>query len=136
MLIYADGSALARLLGGDPESSPWRDLVAERGADIITSPLGLTELRRIADPLGHDARTLAIDIGQRFRVVRFSDQAVKAAARASVAAPPFTSFHIGVATTEQGVDSVATYDTLLARMVEIYGLAVVSPGRAFGWWRG
>jgi hypothetical protein len=136
MLIYADGSALARLLGGDPESAAWRELVQERGFDLLTSPLGLTELRRIADPLGHDARTLAMDIAQRFRVVRFSDQAIVAATRAAVAAPPFTSFHIGVATTVEGVDSIATYDTLLARMTEIYGLTVVSPGRPFGWWRG
>jgi hypothetical protein len=34
------------------------------------------------------------------------------------------------------VDTVATYDVLLARLAVIYGLRVVSPGCQDAWWDG
>ncbi|WP_372593346.1 hypothetical protein [Actinotalea sp.] len=134
MLIYADGGALARAVTQEPESAAWQLLVDEREDDLVTSPLGLTELRRIADPLGPEARTAARDLADRIVVVRFSDQSLRSAAMAAGVASPFTAIHVGIAAAHPDVDSVATYDVLLARLAVIHGLTVMSPGRADRWW--
>ncbi len=136
MLIYADGGALSRAFVDSPESEAWRAFAAAQGERLVTSPLGLTELRRVADPLGHAAREAAHRLAEEVTVLRFSDQAVTEAARASAAAPPFTAMHVGIAAAEHDVSAVATYDLLLARMAAIYGLEVLSPGRAEHWWDG
>lgn len=135
MLIYADGGALARAVVDEPESAAWREFAAAVGDRLVTSPLGLTELRGAAAPLGAEAREAARVLADSITVVRFSDQAVKSAAMASAAAPPFTAIHIGIAASHPDVDTVATYDLLLARMAAIYGLTLVSPGRADRWWQ-
>ena len=134
MLIYADGAALARAVTDEPESAAWRLLATQREDDLVTSPLGLTELRRIADPLGPEARAAAYELAERIVVVRFSDQSLKSAAMASSVASPFTAIHVGIAVAHPDVDTVATYDELLARLAVIYGLHVLSPGRRAGWW--
>ena len=134
MLIYADGDALAHVLGTQAETIAWIRFADDAGERLATSPLGLTELRRIADPQGLRAREIARDVAERVTVLRFSDQAVTLAARASAATAPFTAIHLGIAVTHPEVDTVATYDVVLARMAVIYGLDVVSPGRDGGWW--
>ncbi|HMO10812.1 MAG TPA: PIN domain-containing protein [Actinotalea sp.] len=136
MLIYADGGALARAVVDEPESPAWREFAAATAERLVTSPLGLTELRRIADPLGRTTRDAARELADQVQVVRFSDQALKSAAMATSAAPPFTAIHVGIAASHPDVGQVATYDLLLARMAVIYGLAVVTPGRPEGWWEG
>ena len=134
MLIYADGGALARAVTQEPESVAWRLLVDEREDDLVTSPLGLTELRRIADPLGPEARAAARDIAERVVVVRFSDQSLRSAAMTAGVASPFTAIHVGLAVAQPEVDTVATYDTMLARLAVIHGLNVLSPARRPGCW--
>ncbi len=134
MLIYADGAALARAVTEEPESAAWRLFVLEREDDLVTSPLGLTELRRAVFPWGPAARAAAYELAERIVVVRFSDQSLKSAAMASAVASPFTAIHVGIAAAHPDVDSVATYDRLLARLAVIHGLEVVSPGRPAGWW--
>lgn len=136
MLIYADGAALAHALGTEAASIAWIRFASEAGERLVTSPLGLTELRGIAAPLGLRAREVASEIAASITVLRFSDQSVKAAAMASSAVSPFTAIHLGIAASHPDVDTVATYDVLLARMAIIYGLTVASPGRAAGWWDG
>jgi len=134
MLIYADGAALSRAVVAGPESAAWRALAAEREGDIVTSPLGLTELRRIVDPLGADVRESARELVDRIAIVRFSDQSLKSAAMASAVASPFTAIHVGIAAAHPDVGEVATYDVMLARLAIIHGLGVVSPGRPSRWW--
>ena len=134
MLIYVDGSALSRSLAAGPESASWLRWSAEHADRLVTSPLGLTELRRVAAPLGAVARAQAHDIATRLEVVRFFDQSLRSAAMASTVLPPFAAIHLGIAVAHPDVDTVATYDVLLARVLTIYGLAVVSPGRPHGWW--
>ena len=136
MLIYADGGALSRALTVDAESIAWMRYADEVGERLVTSPLGLTELRRIADPLGRRQREVARELAERITVLRFSDQALRAAAMATSAVAPFTAIHVGIAASHPDVDTVATYDLLLARMAVIHGLEVATPGRAPGWWEG
>lgn len=134
MQIYADGGALGRALTADHEGAAWLSFWHEHETELVTSPLGLTELRRVADPLGHEARAAAHRIAESITVVRISDQSLEVAAMAGAVVPPFTAIHLGVAVAESEVEELATYDPLLARVAVIYGLRVLSPGRTGPWW--
>lgn len=133
-MIYADGSALSRALVPGAEAGAWLRWSSEHAAEIVTSPLGLTELRRAALPLGPVARAQAHTIATSVEVVRFFDQSLESAAMASSVLPPFQAIHLGIAVAHPDVVGLATYDVLLARVASIYALDVVSPGRTDGWW--
>uniref|UniRef100_UPI0028EF050E type II toxin-antitoxin system VapC family toxin n=1 Tax=uncultured Cellulomonas sp. TaxID=189682 RepID=UPI0028EF050E len=132
--VYADGSALSRYLDGAPCRTQWLAWVAEHERELITTPLSLTELRRIARPRGVDASGVAHDVEGRLEVVRFSDQTLRAATKVSGVLPPFLALHLGVALAHPGVGGVATYDVELAQVSALHGLTVVSPGWPAGWW--
>lgn len=133
MLIYVDGSALSRSLTTGTESASWLRWSAEHADELVTSPLGLTELKRAAAPLGAVARQRAHTVAGSVEVVRFFDQSLESAAMAAAVLSPFQAIHLGIAVAHPEVEAIATYDVLLARVAVIYGLAVVSPGRAEGW---
>ena len=134
-LTYADGSALSRALTPGPESPSWLRWSHGQGADLVTSPLGLTELRRAADPLGQVARAQAARIADEIRVIRFSDQAIDTASLAAGVLEPFQALHLGLCVAEPEVTSLATYDAALARVAAIYEVPVISPGMPEGWYR-
>lgn len=136
MLTYADGSALSHVLATDPESVSWLRWYAEHADNVVTSPLGLTELRRAA--LGRDglARAKAHDLAEHVTVVRFFDQAFKPASMASAVLDPFRAMHLGIVVAHPDIDRLATYDPLLARVAAIYDVQVVTPGRPDAWWDG
>jgi uncharacterized protein len=136
MLRYADGSALSRALTAAPESVPWMRWAHEHADELVTSPLGLTELRRAAQGLDAVARAKAHDIAGRVTVVRFFDQAFKPAAMASSVLDPFRAMHLGVVVAHPEIECLATYDAALARVAAIYEVTVVTPGRPDGWWEG
>lgn len=135
-LIYVDGSALARFVLRLPESAAWQEWADRAVGRLVTTPLGLTELRRAADPLGIEARDAARAVADELTVVRFSDQTLKTAAMASTVLSPFASIHLGTAVAHPDIQAMATYDEVLARVAVIYALDVVAPGRPDGWWEG
>jgi len=132
--VYADGSALSRYLDGAPCRTQWLAWTADHEDELITTPLGLTELRRIARPRGVEASGVAHDVEDRLEVVRFSDQTLRAATKVSGVLPPFTALHLGVALAHPGVGGVATYDVQLAQASALHGLTIVSPGWPAAWW--
>ncbi len=134
MLTYADGSALSRSLVAELESVAWMRWSDANREHLVTSPVGLTELRRVADGLDVVARDKARTISAEITVVRLFDQALEAASMASGVLSPFGAIHLGIAVAHPEVEQVATYDPLLARVCVIYGLAVVTPGRPVHWW--
>lgn len=134
MLVYVDGSALSRYLVDLPGSAEWRVWAAAHESSLVTTPLGLTELRRVADRLDSAGRARAHAVSERIAVVRFSDQTLKTAAMASTVLTPFAALHLGTAVSHPDITTVATYDGLLARVAVLYGLAVVSPGLRDRWW--
>jgi hypothetical protein len=132
--VYADGSALSRYLDGAPCRAQWLAWAADHEAQLLTTPLGLTELRRVARPRGVEASGVAHDVEERVEVIRFSDQTLRAATKVSGVLPPFIALHIGAALAHPEVGSVATYDVQLAQVSALHGLAVVSPGWPAQWW--
>ena len=134
MLIYADGSALSRFLASEPESDEWLHWAEEHADQLVTSPLGLSELRRSADQLDSAARQAAHALAGTITVLRIFDQSLKPAAFATSVLPPFAALHLGIAVAHPGVHTVATYDVALAQVAVLHRLQVVSPGRPDGWW--
>jgi predicted nucleic acid-binding protein len=132
--VYADGSALSRYLAGAPCQDDWLAWVVRHEAELVTSPLALTELRTIAGPRGLDARTAASEIADRLEVVRFSDQALRHATKVSGVMSAFRALHVGAAVAHPEVHAVATYDIRLAQVCVLFGLGVVSPGWPDRWW--
>ena len=132
--VYADGSALSRYLVGAPCREQWLAWTAEHESQLVTTPLGLTELRRVAQPRGVEATGVAHDVGERVEVIRFSDQTLRAATKVSGVLRPFVALHIGAALAHPDVGSVATYDVELAQVSALHGLTVVSPGWPASWW--
>lgn len=132
--VYVDGSALSRFLDGAPEGSAWREFVARRHDQLMTSVLGVNELRRTAQLLGAAARDQADAVAGRLEVVGFSDQSLREASRVSGVMAPFVALHLGTALATPDVHIVATYDTDLARVCVLHGLAVVTPGWPDRWW--
>lgn len=146
MLIYADGSALSRSVVGGPggpedpelaaEVAAWRTWLIEHADDVVTSPLGISELRRAADPFGRAARDRARDLAESLTVIRFYDSALGTASMAQSVLPPFAAIHWGIARTHADVGAIATYDPLLAQVAVLHGVEVIAPGRPRGWWAG
>ncbi|WP_182112763.1 PIN domain-containing protein [Actinotalea sp. JY-7876] len=134
-MIYADGSALSRALAPGVEAASWLRFAAEYESEILTSPLGLTELRRAAALDGPVARAHAHRIAESVRVVRFSDKALAHAAEMPAVLSPFQALHLGIAVAHRDIDAIATYDALLARVAATYAVHVVTPGRPATWWQ-
>lgn len=132
--VYADGSALSRYLVGAPCRTQWLEWTADHEDELLTTPLGLTELRRAARPRGVEATGVAHDVEERLEVIRFSDQTLRAATKVSGVLPPFIALHLGAALAHPGVGGVATYDLQLAQASALHGLTIVSPGWPAGWW--
>ena len=134
MLIYADGSALSRFLASEPESPEWLQWVEQHADQLVTSHLGLTELRRAADQLDSEARLAAHSLAGTITVVRIFDQSLKPASLATSVLTPFAALHLGIAVAHPGVHTIATYELALAQVSVMHGLEVVAPGRPDGWW--
>lgn len=133
-LIYADGSALSQVLSTEPEAVSWMRWAEEHADELVTSPLGLSELRRAAQSRDAVARAKAHDVAEQVTVVRFFDQAFEPAAMVTAVLDPFRAMHLGLAVAHPDVVALATYDVLLARVVALHDLQVVTPGRPDRWW--
>lgn len=132
--IYADGSALSRYLDGAPFGEAWKAWADEHADELVTSPLGLSELRGIARLRGGSAPGTAFEVAGRIEVLRFSDQSVSRATDVAGVLPPFVALHAGTVRAYPQVTAVATYDVHLARVTALYGVRVVTPGRENRWW--
>lgn len=149
-MFYADGSAL-RLTVDVAEGTPavtgtrssgashadalaWRSWLAQNEADVVVTEVGLTDLRRAADPLGAEDRELARQLSARLNVLRIFDQALPVATLTENVLGPFAALHLGVAVAGQDLDTLVTYDRDLARLARMYSVQVFTPGRPDGWW--
>lgn len=149
-MFYADGSALRLIVettqetpavtgtassgATQAEAASWRAWLAEHEERLVVSEVGLTDLRRAADPLGAQAREVARQFPSRVTVLRISDQAFPVATLTEAVLGPFAALHLGLALAAQDVRTLVTYDRDLARLARMHSLEVLTPGRAYGWW--
>ncbi len=130
--VYADGSALVQFLPGAPFHDAWTAWA--QGKRFVTSQVGVTELRRVAWPLGVEAQAAAHEVELEIETVRFSQRALETASHVSTALPSFVALHLGAAVSQPGVEAVATYQVELARVAALFRLPVVTPGWPARWW--
>lgn len=139
-MIYVDGSALVRFLPGVRYFDEWNEWVLPRLGEVATTQLGLTELRQAAELYPRDQKSRAFQIVEQVKdkvpIIRFSDENVGVSTHAATVLKPFAALHLGAAVTHPSIDTVATYDAELARVAELYQLAVVTPGLPSGWHNG
>lgn len=139
-MIYADGSALCRFLPGVRFYAEFGTWAVEHLDSLVTSQLGLTELRQAAALYPREQKPQALEVVERVRttlpVVRFSDDNVEVSTHAASVLKPFAALHLGAAVAHSAIDTVATYDPQLARVAKLYSLAVVSPGLPDDWHNG
>lgn len=139
-MIYVDGSALEQFLPRAVHFEAWTAWAVPRINDLVTTQVGMTELRHTAELLPRDARQQAFDmieqVKQRLRVERMSEDWMPVSGFAASVLKPFAALQLGAAVGMEGVDAIATYDADLARAAELYRLAVVTPGMPRGWHNG
>jgi len=116
------------------EALAWRSWLREHEPDVAVTEIGLTQLRRTADPLGPEAREAVRQLVPRLTVLRIPDQAMNVSTLASTALGPFDALHLGLAVVHHEVTALVTYERDLARLARMYALDVVSPGRDDAWW--
>lgn len=136
-VIYLDGSALMRFLPGVRYYDEWVAWALPRLPQLVTTQLGLTELRQAAELYPREQKAQAFEIVEQVKArvpaIRFSDENVSVSTHAASVLKPFAALHIGAAVTHPDIDTVATYDAELARVAVLYQLKVVTPGLAAGW---
>lgn len=132
--VYADGSALVRYLPFPEHSVDWQRWAERYGPDLLVTSLSLSELRHAAATAPAHVRARAHAAVERLEVLRYSDQAVAAAAMTTAVLSPFASLHLGVALAHPEVTGFASYDVRLASVAALHGLEVVSPGLPDRWW--
>ncbi len=136
-MIYADGSALVRFLPGVSYGEIWNQWVLPQLGEIVTTQLGFTEMRQAAELYPREDKARAFEVIEQVKlrvpVIRFSDENVNVSTHASAVLKPFAALHLGAAVTHPAVDTIATYDGDLAKVAELYQLAIVTPGLPAGW---
>lgn len=139
-VIYVDGTALQRFLPGVACYEDWMRWAMPQLSNIVTTQLGLTEVRQIVELYPREAKAEAYDIVEKIKthvaLIRFSDTNVQVSSHAAAVLAPFPALHLGAAVAHPAVDTIATYDIELARAAELYELKVVTPGMPAGWHNG
>lgn len=134
-LLYADASALDKLVRDEPESATLRAFFS--GADLVSCELVLAEVpRAIRWAVAHDPRLpLDVLIGRAGEVVDALallpvDRALLAAAGA-IAEPALRALdaiHVAAAVDLFPLDAFVSYDARQAAAARLAGLRTVAPG--------
>ncbi len=127
-MIYADTSALAKLVVAEPETPALRDWISRQDARLVTNSIGVVELRRLAARVSQQALDTATLLLGRIDRVSLTPAAL---ALAGQLPPPevrtLDALHIASAAELLELRAVLTYDRRLADAAAGYGLPVESP---------
>lgn len=127
-MIYADTSALAKLILSEAETRSLRGWLADRSARLVTNTIGVVELQRLAARVSAEAGQAAVQLLSRIDRVALTDAAVALAARLP---PPevrtLDALHVASAAELGDLEAVVTYDLRTADAARALGLPVESP---------
>ncbi|HEX9045139.1 MAG TPA: type II toxin-antitoxin system VapC family toxin [Candidatus Limnocylindrales bacterium] len=129
MTIYADASALVKIVTEESGSSELRSFLDRRGA-VATSIVGAIELRRAGRRIQSDV-SAEVDTLLAAVIVLGLDEAL--ASSAGRLGPPglrtLDSIHLATAAIlAEDLEVLVTYDRRLAEAATALGMPVVSPG--------
>jgi predicted nucleic acid-binding protein len=128
-MIYADTSALAKLVRAEAETQSLRAWLSERrDQPVITNLTGVVELQRFARRVSREVEDAATLLLRRLDRIDLTGTTFALAADV----PPATvrtlgALHIASAVELPGVTAFVTYDERQASAAEAFGLRVVSP---------
>lgn len=128
-MIYADTSALAKLVVAEAETPALRSWIARQSSGLVTNPVGVVELQRLAARVSPDAERTALLLLSR--IDRISLTAAALAFAGQLPPPELRTLDaLHVASAAELVDLVAllTYDRRMAEAAAHLGLPVESPG--------
>ncbi|WP_328823322.1 type II toxin-antitoxin system VapC family toxin [Metallococcus carri] len=127
--MYVDTSALGALLLWQPETSELIDWLDHTPADLVSSDLLETELRRIAVREGLEQSAVS-DLVDGVALAAFDRATFRAAGLLPIPnLRTVDALHLEAAL-RLDVDAVLTYDHRLAEAARALGLDVLAPGRA------
>lgn len=131
MLVYADTSALAKLIVEEPESDALVDWYTEVEAILVTSDLARVELMRAVHRIDPGLSIDAHDLLRSCEIINLDSIDYE---RAGTLPPtPLRSLDalhlIAAQNLGDALDAILTYDIRLAEAAAVHGITPVHPGR-------
>jgi len=131
VIVYADTSALAKLVVAEAQTRSLRAWLARRrSTPLVTNVVGVVELRRLAARVSTAAVPAAELLLSRIDQLQLTSAALELAARLT---PPgvrtLDALHVGSAAELADLEAVLTYDRRMADACIALGLPVAAPGR-------
>lgn len=127
-MIYADTSALAKLVVAEAETPALRRWISEQSAPLVTNSIGVVELRRLAARVSRQAvDTATLLLGRIDRLVLTPTALALAAQLPAAEVRTLDALHIASAAELVELQVVLTYDRRMAEAAAGYGLPVASP---------
>lgn len=128
-MIYADTSALAKLLRAEAETPALREWISGQKGRLVTNSVGVVELRRLAGRISQEASGTATVLLGRIDRLALTPGAL---ALAGELPPPevrtLDALHIASAAELPDLQVLLTYDRRMAEAATRFGLPVDSPG--------
>lgn len=127
-MIYADTSALAKLVIAETETPALRRWIAEQDASLVTNSIGVVELRRLAARVSQQAVDTATVLLARIDRLALTPAALALAGQLPPAeVRTLDALHIASAAELLDLRAVLTYDRRMAEAAAGYGLPVQFP---------
>lgn len=128
MIVYADTSALMKLVRPEVHSAALRGWLGAHDPTLVTSMIGAVELRRAAGRVGPLAMEVARAVLARTRLVDPQPATLDLAAELG---PPalrtLDAIHLATAVMIGDLDAVLCYDKRLGAALERIGVTVEAP---------
>lgn len=127
-MIYADTSALLKLVVVEPETPRLRRWLADRDDRVVTNDIGVVELLRAAGRVSPDALAAARLLLPRLDRLGLTPAALATAASlAPASVRTLDAVHLGSALELRELSVLLTYDARLAEAARANGLPVEAP---------
>ncbi len=128
MIVYADTSALMKLVRPQEHTTALRDWLGSQDPTLVTSRIGAVELRRAAARVSSLSLPVAEAVLARTRLVETSSAVLDLAARVGPSAlRTLDAIHCATAVMIADLDAVLCYDRRLGAAFERIGIAVAAP---------
>lgn len=128
-MIYADTSALIKLITDEAESEALRAWIAGLGeVPLATNRIGIVELKRVSARLSAPALAAAVTLAQRLDKIEVTGSTLALAEQLPPAGlRTLDALHVASAAQAADVTALLTYDTRMAEAAELAGLPVATP---------
>jgi predicted nucleic acid-binding protein len=127
-LIYADSSALVKLITDEAESVELQRWMSAQDEAFATNMIGAVELHRVAARIDAEAVASAIFILRRLDRIELDGSTYALADQLQpTSLRTLDALHLASAAMARDVSAVLTYDARMAEAAELAGLPVVAP---------